>query len=220
MNTETKALERYNNFNEFLSGVYSDESEYTKAAFRSGLYKPNRYQIAWKDWLMKKTSTILITIKLPEYRSLGNYYKALELYKNIIREFEQEFTNSKNHWVNKPLPFKGSFQKTKSGTWMFYLLIETETLNKNMIYKLCLSAQIVIEKHKLNDEVIDIRPIDKQDGISMFVVKTQTYHEDLSHNEGNTIYGLKTLFNVEEKPDKIQAYIQKLGNKPLLVPGL
>lgn len=217
MNIQTKTFERFNNF--VLHGS-SDHSKDPKAAFRCGLYQPNKYQIAWKTWLTKEKLSILITIKLPEYRSLENYYKALELYRNIIRELEQEFLNSKNHWIDKPLPFLGSFQKTKSDTWMFCLLVKTEILNENMIYKLCLSIQTIIDKHKFNDEVIDIRPIDNKNGISLFAVKAQTYGEDLSHNEGNMIYNLKTLFNVEEKPDKIKAFIQELGTKPLMIPGL
>ncbi len=217
METEKKALGRYQYFVALGSEVYTEDP---KAAFRCSFYKPNKFQISWKDWLMKEKLSILITIKLPDYRSMKNYYSALNRYRDIIREIEQEFTNSKNHWVDKPLPFISSFQKTKSGTWEMYLLIKLDNLNENLIYKLCLSAQIVIEKHNFDDKVIDIKPIDKQGGISLFVLKTQTYGEDLSHDEGNSIFDLRTLFHVEEKPEKTKAFVQELGDKPSMIPNL
>ena len=130
METEKKALERYQYFVALGSEVYTEDP---KAAFRCSFYKPNKFQISWKDWLMKEKLSILITIKLPDYRSMKNYYSALNRYRDIIREIEQEFTNSKNHWVDRPLPFVSSFQKTKSGTWEMYLLIKLDNLNENLI---------------------------------------------------------------------------------------
>ena len=52
------------------------------------------------------------------------------------------------------------------------------------------------------------------------MLKTQTYGEDLSHDEGNSIFDLRTLFHVEEKPEKTKEFIQELGDKPSMIPNL
>lgn len=212
MNTEAKAFQRFINFQ--LLGS-EDIPEDPKAAFQCGKYKSNKNQRAWiEEYFMKVNLPILVTIKLPEWRdrhvTTKNYYASLEQYRNLIRETEQEFTNSKNHWNDKPLPFIGSFQKTKSETWMFYILVKTDVLPKSLIYKLCLSIQTIIDKFGFDEEVIDIRPVTKQEGISLFVIKDQKYNEDLTYDEGNTIHTLETLFKVKENPKQLSKHLQYL----------
>jgi len=183
-----------------------------KAAFRNNLYKSNLIQNAWLGFLMKFSLPVLVTIKLPEWHSCHittkNYYKSLSLYRDIILEIEREFTGKGNHWRDVPLPFIGSFQKTRSGTWVFYLLIKVDSLNIGFLYKLCLAIQTVIDKHCFDEEVIDIRPVTQQEGIALFVVKNQKYNEDLTHDEGNSLFTLEVLFHVKEKPNNIRNFIQ------------
>ena len=212
MNTEAKAFQRYINFQSLGS---EDLSEDPKAAFRCGGYKPNKIQRAWIDeYFMKANLPILVTLKLPEWRdrhiTTENYYQSLDEYKKLIEEIEIEFTNNINHWDDKPLPFVGSFQRTKSRTWVFYLLIKVDTLSEAFVYQLCLSIQKVIDKHGFEDEVIDIEPVTKQEGISLFVIKSQKYNEDLTHNEGNRIDTLETMFNVKENPKQLSNYVRYL----------
>lgn len=214
MTLESKAIQRCYNF--FLGGseFFSDPKAAYKCGSRS---KADELQRAWvSEYFMKEKLSIFITIKLPEYRSrrktIKSYYKSKDQYKEIIRELEEKFTDSRNHWDVLPFPFTVSYQKTKSKTWVVYLLIKTDTINMGFVFKLCLAIEQVLFNNKYDEDVIDIRPITNQEGLSKFAVKTQK-NEDLTHDEGNTILTLENWFNVKEKPEKFLAYIKELDDK-------
>lgn len=214
MCTEAKAFQRYINFFQLLGS--EDLPEDPKAAFRCGGYKPNKMQLAWiNEFFMKDNLPILVTLKLPEWRdrhiTTENYYQSLEEYRTIIKEIEIEFLGGNlNQWKKRPLPFIGSFQKTESRTWVFYLLIKADTLSEAFVYQICLSIQKVIDSHHFEEEVIDIEPVTNQRGISLFVIKDQKYNEDLTHDEGNTVFTLENLFKVKENPKQLSNYIRHL----------
>lgn len=212
MGTEAKAFQRYINFQLLGSEVLPEDP---KAAFRCGGYKPNKLQLAWvKEFFMKDNLPILVTLKLPEWRNrhitTENYDKSFKECRNMIKEIEIEFTNSINHWKDSPLPFISSFQQTESQTWLSYILIKADTLSEAFVYQICLSVQKVIDKYGFEDEVIDVEPVTNQKGISLFVIKDQKYNEDLTHNEGNRIDTLETMFHVKEKHKQLSNYVRYL----------
>ena len=214
MTLESKALQRCYNF--FLGGseFFSDP----KAAYKCGdRSKADELQRAWvSEYFMKEKLSILITIKSPEYRSkrktTKNYYKSKDGYKETVREIQECFTGSRNHWDVLPLPFISSYEETASKTWVLYLLIKTDTINMGFVFKLCLAIEQVLFKNNYGEDVIDIRPITFQEGISNYVVKTQK-NENLTRNEGNMIFTLENWFNVKEKPEKFLSYIKELDDK-------
>ena len=214
MTLESKALQRCYNFFFGGSEFFSDPIAAYKCGSRS---KADELQHAWvSEYFMKEKLSILITTKLPEYRSkrktTKSYYKSRDGYKETVRELQKCFTDSRNHWDVLPFPFIASYQKTASKTWVLYLLIKTDTINMGFVFKLCLAIEQVLFKNNYDKDVIDIRPITLQEGISTFAVKTQK-NENLTRDEGNTILTLENWFNVKEKPEKFLAYSNELDDK-------